>query len=57
MKQVISWSSTGGSKLGVCAVDCVVGCVGLVSGEVGSVVTGGSSGIDPMLHWSSKQWS
>ena len=50
MKQVISWSSTGGSKLGVCAVDCVVGCVGLVSGEVGSVVTGGSSGIDPMLH-------
>ena len=48
MKQVTSWSSTGGSTLGI--VDCVVGCVGLVSGEVGSVVTGGSSGIDPMLH-------
>ena len=59
MKEVISLSSTGGSTLGVDGVDwvvgCVVGCVGLVSGEVGSVVTGGNSGIDPILHCSSKQ--
>ena len=66
MKEVTSLSSTGGSTLGV---DCVVCCVelvsgevglvsgevGLVSGEVGAVVSGGNSGIDPILHCSSKQ--